>query len=467
MTLRRRLAAAITTLLLVTALAFGGVALSQRAFLIAQLDQRLASLTTDGRALLAVAIRAEGGGGAAAGLLTDVYVGVVGVNGTLVTVVAPDSDPGLVPVLLGNERDSGPVTRAIAGGGERVRLLEAPLAAGRHAVVGLSMGTVEASSRRLLLALGLAWLAVAAAAGLVAYWVDRLGLRPIARLTAAAEHVTATGGRAPVQVETAPPETEVGRLGSAFNAMVATTAAGQDQLRRFVADASHELRTPLTTLRGYAALYAQGGLAAPEQVADAMRRIGAEATRMGRIVDDLLDLAALGDTAALDLQRVEVGRVLEDLAADLRVREPDRSVTVDCPVPASVVADPDRVRQALTALVTNAVKYSPGGSSIGLAAEPGAGVVRLRVSDRGRGIPLAELPRVFDRFYRVPAGPAGSGVPSSGPRGAGLGLAIVAAIVSAHGGRYGVDSAPGHGSSFWIELPSPATPAARSGDVIP
>ena len=351
-----------------------------------------------------------------------------------------------MPALLGNERDAGAVTRNTSGGiTERVRLVEAFLGGQRYAVVALPMAGVEEQSRRLAIALGLAWLVIAGVVLLAGYWVDRLGLRPIADLTAAAEHVTATGGRAAVQVRSGDPGTEAGRLGTAFNAMVATTAAGQEQLRRFVADASHELRTPLTTLRGYSALYAQGGLATEDQVADAMGRINAEAIRMGRIVDDLIDLTALSDRGALDLTTVDLGNVLDDLAADLRVRNPDRQVEVQRKGHTAVRADSDRIRQALTALVANAVKYSADGSPIRLVAAQRGAVVRVDVADAGRGIPATELPRVFDRFYRV----AGTG-----PRGSGLGLAVVAAIVSAHDGRYGVESEPGLGSVFWIELGS-------------
>ncbi|MGC3995690.1 MAG: HAMP domain-containing sensor histidine kinase [Propionicimonas sp.] len=451
MSLRRRLLLAATGLLVVVALAFAGVALSQRASLTAQLDERLESLTANGAALVAIANRADAGNPTAATLLTDVYVGVVRADGVLTTVLAPDSEPSLVPVLVGGEAGAGPVTRAVAGGGSRVRLVEVAVGARRSVVVALSMTGVEASFRRLLLSLGLAWLAIALVTLLVAGWVERLGLRPIARITAAAEHVTATGGRAPVQVDAGEPGTEAGRLGSAFNAMVATTAAGQEELRRFVADASHELRTPLTTLRGYSSLYAAGGLATDEQVADAMGRINAEATRMGRIVDDLLDLTALGDPAALDLRAVDVGVELEHLAADLRVREPRRTVAVHA-APCRVVADPDRLRQAMTALVANAVKYSADDSPISLAAEDRGPMVRLLVTDRGRGIAAADLPRVFDRFYRVQE----TGTSRGAARGSGLGLAIVAAIVSAHGGRCGVDSAPGVGSTFWIEVPTAA-----------
>ncbi|MGV8909979.1 MAG: sensor histidine kinase [Propionicimonas sp.] len=444
MTLRRRLAIAIAALLVMTALAFGAVFLTQRGYQLSQLDDRLAGLSGNTKVLVAISTRAEAGTGRAADLLTDVYVGVHRANGSLRTVMAPDSDPTLLPALLGNERDAGAVTRGTSSGAtQRVRLVEAFLGGQRYAVVALSMEGVEAQSRRLAIALGLAWLVVAGVALLAAYWVDRLGLRPIAELTAAAEHVTATGDRAAVQVRPGDQGTEAGRLGTAFNAMVATTAAGQDQLRRFVADASHELRTPLTTLRGYSSLYAQGGLVTDAQVADAMGRINAEAARMGRIVDDLLDLTALGDRSALELAPCDLASVVDDLAADLRVRNPDREVTVQRTGRTVVLADADRIRQALTALIANAVKYSPDGSPVQLLAEQRGDVVRVQVADKGRGITGEELPRVFDRFYRV----AGAG-----PRGSGLGLAVVAAIVSAHQGRYGVTSEPGSGSVFWIEL---------------
>ncbi|HEX5335819.1 MAG TPA: hypothetical protein VFW55_08055, partial [Propionicimonas sp.] len=201
MTLRRRLGVAIAALLVIMALAFGGVFLTQRGYQLSQLDDRLAGLSANTKALVAISTKADAGTGAAADLLTDVYVGVHRANGTLRTVLAPDADPTLVPRLLGNERDAGAVTRTTSSGStERVRLVEAFLGGQRYAVVALSMSGLEAQSRRLAIALALAWLVVAGVALLTAYWIDRLGLRPIADLTAAAEHVTATGGRAAVQV---------------------------------------------------------------------------------------------------------------------------------------------------------------------------------------------------------------------------------------------------------------------------
>ncbi|PFG17728.1 two-component system OmpR family sensor kinase [Propionicimonas paludicola] len=445
MSLRRRLLWSASALLVLIAVAFAGVVLAQRAYLIGQLDDRLTSFTGNPKALIGIANRAELGTAVAGDLLSDSYVGVQRADGRLRTVLAPQSRPQLEPVLLGNETGAGPVTRLAAGDpGTRIRLVEVPLAT-RALVIGLPMDGIEAAVQRLIIALTITWLAVAGVAALVGFWLNRLGLAPIAELTRAADKVTASGGRELVQVTPGDPSTEAGRLAAAFNQMTATTASGQEQLRRFVADASHELRTPLTTLRGYSSLYAQGGLATDDQVADAMARINAEATRMGGIVDDLLELTTLGDGATLALRPVDLGALLGGLAADLRVREPDREVVAEGASAVLVRADPDRLSQALTALLANAVKYSADGTSITLTVQPTASAVRIWVVDQGVGIAAEELPRVFDRFYRVRR--------TSAARGSGLGLAIVAAIISAHQGRYGVESEPGVGSRFWIELP--------------
>ncbi|HWS38290.1 MAG TPA: HAMP domain-containing sensor histidine kinase, partial [Actinoplanes sp.] len=161
--------------------------------------------------------------------------------------------------------------------------------------------------------------AVLLATILVTVLVGRRLVRPLRALTEAA------GGQAPVPTGG---RDEIGRLARALNESADRRDRAEAQRRAMVNDVAHELRTPLTTLRGYSSLYAQGGLASDDQVADAMGRINAEATRMGRIVDDLIDLTALSDRGALDLAPVDLGAVLDDLAADLRVRNPDRVVDV-------------------------------------------------------------------------------------------------------------------------------------------
>ena len=194
--------------------------------------------------------------------------------------------------------------------------------------------------------LGLVGLAVAAVVGLLLWWVDRLGLRPIAAMTDAADAITA--GDTTRRVPPGPPGTEAARLGEALNAMIDTNAATQERMRRFVADASHELRTPLTTLQGYAALHTgRAGIPVADgedratdaaqaeaeraEMVDAMRRMGDEAARMRRLVDGLLDLARLDDLGVVAREPVDLGVVVRDVASDLRVVAPDRVVTVDGP----------------------------------------------------------------------------------------------------------------------------------------
>ena len=447
MSLRNRLLLAAVGLLSALALAFTGVALAQRSYVLGQLDERLVALSSNTKALVALSNRVQAGNEIGAEILADVYVGVQRANGRLVTVLAPTDDPALRPRLLGGEEGRGPVTRAAeAGSAQRVRLVSAPLVDGRNAIIAVSMAPVEAAARRLAFSLGLAWLGLVAVAAMAGGWLYRLGLRPIARVTAAAEAITA--GSVPQRLDEGHPGTEAGRLTQAFNTMVTATLTGQERLKQFVADASHELRTPLTTLRGYTSLYAQGALATQEQVDDAMRRIGAEAGRMSRMVDDLLDLTALDSAGPLPMGRLDLGSVLADAATDLNAVDPERAVRLEADQDLIATADEDRIRQALGVLTANARRYSPPDAPIQLRGRHVNGRVRVEVADQGRGIPPEALPRIFDRFFRVDSRePRGS-------RGSGLGLAIVAAIVTAHQGRYGVTSIPGRGSTFWFELPA-------------
>ena len=233
---------------------------------------------------------------------------------------------------------------------------------------------------------------------------------------------------------------EAAELGDAFNTMLDSVEASAARQRRFVADASHELRTPLTTLQGYSELYARGALDTPDAVADAMRRINAEASRMAGLVDNLLAVST-ADAAPLALGSVDLGSLLADVAADLRATAPDRAVSVEVAPGLVVTADASRVQQAVLALGTNAVRHGAG--PIRLSAMADAGGVRIEVSDSGPGIPAAEQEAIFEPFHRA----------SPGTRGSGLGLPLVAAIARAHGGRVGVRSGVGTGTTFWMTLP--------------
>ncbi len=452
MTLRRRLLVAVAVLAIVLVAAGLTVVAVQRTLEVQRLDSQLTALARTPRALLLASQRVAGGAEAAG--LSDVYVGRMAPDGRLVTVLAPTSDPDLAPRLQPGEAVPTPETRRAASGEARtVRVLTVALPSGRgEAVLAVPTTSADAATRRLAMTLGLTGLVVAFVVGLLLWWVDRLGLRPIAQMTEAADAITAgdTGRRVPP----GPPGTEAGRLGEALNAMIETTAATQDRMRRFVADASHELRTPLTTLQGYASLHAArppGPLGADgrAEVDDAMRRIGDEAARMRRLVDGLLDLAGLDEGRILRRDPVDLGPLLRDVGADLRVVAPDRAVTVEAPESLVVTGDRDRLTQAVVGLTSNAVRHTPAGTpvSVRAAAEP-AGTVRIEVADAGPGIPVEHLPHLFDRFYRVDRGRAAA----SG--GTGLGLAVVDAIARAHGGSVAVASEPGRGTTFALTLPA-------------
>ncbi len=451
MTLRRRLLVAASALVVVLVVAGVAVVAVQRAFQIDRLDAELTALSRNPRLLVLAGQRVAAG--AEAGALSDVYVGRMGVNGRLVTLLAPTSDPELVPRLAPGESVPTPrARRTVSGEARTVRLVTVAQPNGRAQVV-LAVPTTSAdvATRRLAATLGVVGLVVALIVGLLLWWVDRLGLRPIAQMTEAADAITA--GDTSRRVPRGPEGTEAARLGEALNAMIDTTSATHDRMRRFVADASHELRTPLTTLQGYAALHASqppGALdaAGRADVDDAMRRIGDEAARMRRLVDGLLDLAGLEEGRGVAREPVDLGPLLRDVGSDLRVVAPDREVVVDVPQSLLVTGDRDRITQAVVGLASNAVRHTPVGTPVTVraVAEPPARV-RVEVSDAGPGIPVEHLPHLFDRFYRVDPGR------TSASGGAGLGLAVVDAIARAHGGSVAVTSRAGRGTTFVLTLP--------------
>jgi len=217
----------------------------------------------------------------------------------------------------------------------------------------------------------------------------------------------------------------------------------------FVAIASHELRTPLTALQGFSEILALRRLP-PEEVtrlAQVMRR---EARRLGRIVSDLLDLSRIerGLEPALCRIPVKIESTIEATVDLFRQGTASHPITAECESALPVVdADPDALERVLTNLVSNAIKYSPSGSTVRVGARALAGGVAIEVADAGRGIPADALSRVFEPYYRVPdaAGAA---------HGTGIGLAVVKALVEAHGGTVRVESAPAMGTRVTVVLPS-------------
>jgi two-component system OmpR family sensor kinase len=292
----------------------------------------------------------------------------------------------------------------------------------------------------------------------------RIGLRPLDRIGETAGAIAA--GDLSRRVSPAEGHTEVGRLGLALNAMLgqieqafATRQASEERLRRFLSDASHELRTPLTSIRGYAELFRLGATARPADTAKAMARIEEEATRMGVLVEELLALARLDEMPQTIREPVDLAPLVADAGDDARAMAPDRELTVSIDPPPRgamsehvVSGDQHQLRQVLANLTANALTHTPAGSPLELRLRSRDGRARIEVRDHGRGLPQDSADAVFERFWRAEPGR------ERGKAGAGLGLAIVAEIVAAHGGQITAHNAPDGGALFVIELPRAAEP---------
>jgi two-component system, OmpR family, sensor kinase len=371
-------------------------------------------------------------------------------------------------LTVGDLRRREPFTTpAVERGAPGFRVRVVPLSSGDGSlVVAVPMNDVVQTLRRLVLIELLTTAAILAGVGGLALVVVRAGLRPLEDIGETAGAIAE--GDLSRRVERAEPGTEVGRLGLSLNAMLSqiqaafeARQASEDRLRRFVADASHELRTPLTSIRGYAEMFRRGTAERPEDLAASMRRIEEESARMGVLVDDLLLLARLDQGRPLDRRPVDLTRVAADAVADARAVEPERSITLESgEVDATVVGDELRLRQVAANLLANARQHTPPTAAVRVAVRRDDGSVVLEVADDGPGLAPEEAAKVFERFYRAdPSRNRNQG-------GTGLGLSIVAAVAEAHGGRAKVDSVPGQGARFWVELPSVAPAEGQRRDQV-
>lgn len=324
-------------------------------------------------------------------------------------------------------------------------------------IVAIPMRDVDDTLHHLLLIEFLVAIAVLIALALLAWWVVRLGLRPLEEMGETAGAIAA--GDLSRRVEPADDLTEVGRLGLALNSMLgqiegafAERTASEARLRRFVADASHELRTPLTSIRGYAELFRRGANTRPDDLAKTMMRIEEAAARMGVLVEDLLLLARLDQGRPLERDRVDLSRLVGAAVDDLRAASPERPVTYQSNGAVIVTGDENRLRQVLANLLENARSHTPPLTPIEVRVGESGDDATIEVSDQGPGMSADDAARAFERFYRAdPSRARESG-------GAGLGLAIVAAITEAHGGHAEVQTAPGEGATFRIWLPRAGAP---------
>ncbi len=226
----------------------------------------------------------------------------------------------------------------------------------------------------------------------------------------------------------------------------------------FVALASHELRTPLTGIMGFAELLADRD-DIPEEAAAWVRLIETEALRLSRVASDMLDVARL-DAGGVVLRKsaVALAPAVASLIAQLEGTAPSHRFEVRGPEGAAVLADPDRLGQVLFNLIENAVKYSPQGGTVAVRWGHAGPYLAVEVSDQGIGIPPSEIPRLFDRFYRVDE-PRYREI-----RGTGMGLYLVRELVLAMGGKVHVRSHVGRGSTFTVTLPPAEAPGEAAED---
>jgi two-component system phosphate regulon sensor histidine kinase PhoR len=223
-----------------------------------------------------------------------------------------------------------------------------------------------------------------------------------------------------------------------------------ERLRReLTANISHELRTPLTSIKGFTETLLEGAIADEEACRRFLAIIDSEAARLMKLVDDLMDLSRLESRAvSMEPAPVRLDALVTGALSGMRPQADRRRITLrETTDPAIVMADRDRILQVLTNLLDNAIKFTPEGGTVDVSVTSTPAGAVVSVTDTGRGIPADDLPRIFNRFYRVDRSR------SRGAGGTGLGLAIAKHIVEAHGGRISVASRVNAGSTFAFTLP--------------
>lgn len=328
-------------------------------------------------------------------------------------------------------------------------------------ITGLPVAGVQKTVR------GLGYfIALLTAAGLVLVvlggtWLVRASLRPLRRVAATAtrvSHLPLDSG-AVALAERVPsadtdPRTEVGQVGVALNGLLDHVGAALNarhesemRVRQFVADASHELRTPLASIRGYAELSRKEREPVPATVTHALARVESEATRMSLLVDDLLLLARLDAGRPLDREPVDLTHLVVDAVSDAHAASPAHVWRLDVPEDSVMVeGDSARLHQVVANLLANARTHTPDGTTVLATVHRDGQHAMVSVEDDGPGVPAALQANVFHRFAR------GDSSRSRAAGSTGLGLSIVSAVASAHGGRVSLESRPGR-TRFSVELP--------------
>jgi two-component system, OmpR family, sensor kinase len=396
-----------------------------------------------------------------------------GGEGYILTDNTAQSEPRLPQVTIeyAHEHAGEPFnTSSLSRRGSEWRVLVTPLPNDSGSVIAaILLDEVDDDVGKLATAHIIIGAFVLAVLAIVGYAMVRTSLRRLLQVERTAREIAA--GDLSRRVPAGHPDTEVGRLAAAFNAMLgeieyafrarerseAEARASEARMRRFAADASHELRTPLTAIRGFSELYRQGG----GEPAHVISRIEHHATRMSALVEDLLLLARLDQHRPMQAVPVDLLSLAADAVQDTTATQDDHPVRL---VPAAdrppvVIGDELQLRQVIGNLLNNAVQHTPAGTpvtvTVGTVSGPGVpGEVILSVADTGPGLAPDDAARVFERFFRPdPSRTRAVATAGAAHRGSGLGLSIVHAIVAAHGGHIQLETAQGVGARFVVRLP--------------
>jgi two-component system sensor histidine kinase MprB len=321
--------------------------------------------------------------------------------------------------------------------GVPVRVLTTP-AFGGAIQAALSLDGVDHTLSELELVLLLMCLGGIVLAALLGVLVARTAVKPVSALTKTAERVSATGDLS--ERIGARRDDELGRLATSFNRMLAALEAGAEARRQLVADASHELRTPLATLLMNVELLAEDGALVGGERERLLADVSQQIRELTVLVGDLVDLARQEPTSA-GASQVRLDELVHEAVARAARYAPDQRIEIDSE-PCVVIGVDARLERAVNNLLDNALKWNPPERPIEVTVEDGT----VSVRDHGPGIDPADLPYVFDRFYRAAA--------ARGLPGAGLGLAIVRQVAEAHGGSVEAANAPDGGAVLQLHLPS-------------
>lgn len=388
------------------------------------------------------------------------------------TVLYSSAGSGQAPLVTGERlrrAAAGPVTFTTWVEGESVRVLALPARNGPRPVIvaaGTSTVVADAAQSRAQEVIAAAGPAAVIVAGLGAWLLAGATLRPVTRMRRRLADITERNPAARLRVSAG--RDEIAALAVTMNALLDRLQRALDRQRAFAADASHELLTPLTALRAELELAARPGRSRAALEA-AVAAAAGDTERLIRLAQDLLLLARAAEGASfLRPGTVDVPGLLADAARAFAGQARARDVTLEVrPGPAlTVTADADRLRQAVDNLLSNAIRHSPAGGTVDLAAagtrRHGQDLVVVEVRDRGPGFPPGFLPHALERFSRADTGR------SRAQGGTGLGLAIVEFIARAHGGRAVAVNRPGGGARVSVELPAvPPGPAAAAAPLHP